>query len=218
MEINNITDELNKLLNDAPGIDGVTATIKANSPTTVINLYESDNQECYHQILGCALLLKGFGNRKGLKFNNITYSVPEIADMDNIRKGSLIYIRDNQIMEVIGILDGMLNLMTDPSHQIISKELADKIIDRVIVSSFSNVLTICDKIDFKGTDKFPFGLFVKVLKKRVTKKISLSSDPMYFKLYDRTSKLCNDAKIFNINKQQLFENYLDDLKTKMVAE
>ena len=98
------------------------------------------------------------------------------------------------------------------------EELADKIIDRVIVSSFSNVLTICDKIDFKGTDKFPFGLFVKVLKKRVTKKISLSSDPMYFKLYDRTSKLCNDAKIFNINKQQLFENYLDDLKTMMVAE
>ena len=144
MEINNITDELNKLLNDAPGIDGVTATIKANSPTTVINLYESDNQECYHQILGCALLLKGFGNRKGLKFNNITYSVPEIADMDNIRKGSLIYIRDNQIMEVIGILDGMLNLMTDPSHQIISKELADKIINEVASLANTKFIRLID--------------------------------------------------------------------------
>ena len=130
MDTTNIADELNKLFKGAPGADVVTATIKSVSPTKVINFLDINNQENPYSIIGSALLIRGFKEYKDIKFDNKVYQVPSIADMDNIKNGSVIYIKDYQKLEALHIIDGALTLLYNNS--IISETDASIIINEVI--------------------------------------------------------------------------------------
>ena len=130
MDTTNIADELNKLFKGAPGADEVTATIKSVSPTKVINFLDINNQENPYSIIGSALLIRGFKEYKDIKFGNKVYQVPSIADMDNIKNGSVIYIKDYQKLEALHIIDGALTLLYNNS--IISETDASIIINEVI--------------------------------------------------------------------------------------
>ena len=130
MDTTNIADELNKLFKGAPGADEVTATIKAVSPTKVINFLDINNQENPYSIIGSALLINGFKEYKDIKFDNKVYQVPSIADMDNIKNGSVIYIKDYQKLEALHIIDGALTLLYNNS--VISETDASIIINEVI--------------------------------------------------------------------------------------
>lgn len=130
MDTTNIADELNKLFKGAPGADEVTATIKSVSPTKVINFLDINNQENPYSIIGSALLINGFKEYKDIKFDNKVYQVPSIADMDNIKNGSVIYIKDYQKLEALHIIDGALTLLYNNS--VISETDASIIINEVI--------------------------------------------------------------------------------------
>lgn len=126
-----MTDDIKKMFNGIPGIENMTATIKAVSPTTVINFLDKDNQENPHHIIGAALLINGLGEyNKNFIFGTTKYTVPIIADMEKIKPGSVIYIKDHQKLEALNIIDGALTLLCN--NNVITDKLAGEIINDVI--------------------------------------------------------------------------------------
>lgn len=90
--------------------------------------------------------------------------------------------------------------------------LAAKIFLNISKASFANTLTLSKHIAFKNEqDKFSFSLFTDVLlvvcREMYTDKLV---DDVSYTL---TNSLCNDKFIANVDKKQLFEHYLIELKT-----
>lgn len=91
--------------------------------------------------------------------------------------------------------------------------LCDKLIDKIPVASFSNILSITNKIAFKeGEEKYDLTLFLKALNYAALQKLINSENVYYQKVYKNIDKLCNDMQIANINKKVLFENFLVKMK------
>lgn len=135
-----MTDDIKKMFNGIPGIENMTATIKAVSPTTVINFLDKDNQENPHHIIGAALLINGFGEYGEFMFNNTKYRVPVIADMEKIKPGSVVYIKDHQKLEALNIIDGALTLLCN--NNVITDKLARKVINDII--RIGNFITLTE--------------------------------------------------------------------------
>lgn len=83
-----------------------------------------------------------------------------------------------------------------------------KIFKFIHKANLSNCLTISNNLNFtkKETDesKYDIDLFCKIL--------LYTSKELSYEVYILTDELCNNLKIPNINKQNLFENYLMKLK------
>ena len=85
-------------------------------------------------------------------------------------------------------------------------EFANKVFRFIKTANLSNCLTIANKISY-GTsenDLFDVDLFSRILL-TMSKNISVE-------VYNLTNTLCNNLTIANINKKNLFEKYIVDLK------
>lgn len=123
-----MTDEINKMFKNMPGLENINATIQAVSPTTVLNFLDKDNQENPHHIIGAALLINGFGERKEIIFESKKFDVPAIADIKN--KCSILYIKDYQKLEALNIIDGALTLLV--TNNVIDNTIAYDIINDIV--------------------------------------------------------------------------------------
>ena len=93
------------------------------------------------------------------------------------------------------------------------KKLAETIIEKVPLTTFSNVLNILNKIKFKDSDSgYDVYAFSSLLQYLIIVKLKESSNIIYQKLYSITNKLNNDLLIPNIDKQRLFGHYLSEMK------
>ena len=111
MEAGNIIEEMDKLFKDAPGYDGIKATIKVKSPTRSIRFFDNNEQEQYHKVLGCALLM-GKDDTKEIEYNGTVYTIFKDIDTDEILKeDTMFFISDHQIFEVLDIMDGIYTLL-----------------------------------------------------------------------------------------------------------
>lgn len=89
-------------------------------------------------------------------------------------------------------------------------ELSNLILDKLNVASFPNTLTISNRIAFgKEDSKMSLELFLDVFK-YVMKSRVVDNKPFNYRLYELTTDLCKDLKYFNLNKKQLFENFLSN--------
>ena len=90
-------------------------------------------------------------------------------------------------------------------------ELANNIINRINVSSPSNVLTISDRIAFKNEkEKFDLKTFLKVFKYALLNKIKEDTDRKYPNMYSLLLKL--EVELNNtISQQKIFEGFLMNL-------
>jgi len=92
-------------------------------------------------------------------------------------------------------------------------KLANLIISKIQVASFSNVLNIVDKIGFKEEkDKYNVNIFLKVLMYCLIEKIKVDNNYYYLYFYDALISLMGCLHVKNIDKQRAFENFLVTLK------
>lgn len=104
----------------------------------------------------------------------------------------------------------VLELQDSPFQSMIS--LATQIFQKLRQASYSNVLSIPNKVYYKEPKKdlLDFDLFIYIL-------LNISyqeyvKGTITFNEYDYTDKFYNACRIKNINKQQLFEHYVIALK------
>lgn len=94
--------------------------------------------------------------------------------------------------------------------------LADKILDKISIASFSNTLSLTNKIAFNNEkDKFDFNLFFKLLQ-FCSKQRVINNFPKSITSYYITEDYYNRTHVNHIDKKQLFENYLFTLKIEMM--
>lgn len=91
-------------------------------------------------------------------------------------------------------------------------ELADKIFLKLQNANYSNILTIPDKLSFSNDsdDKFDFSVFSYILLMRCFYLYNDNCIP--YKAYESTSRFYNNLLIPNINRKQLFEHFIFELK------
>ena len=131
MEAGNIIEEMDKLFKDAPGYDGIKATIKVKSPTRSITFFDNNEQEQYHKVLGCALLM-GKDDTKEIEYNGTVYTIFKDIDTDEILKeDTMFFISDHQVFEVLDIMDGIYTLLINNTP--ITKEDCKRI-NKIIVT------------------------------------------------------------------------------------
>lgn len=97
------------------------------------------------------------------------------------------------------------------------KDLCDKIITKIPIATFANVLTISDKINFEedknySTEKIDLSVFIAVLIYECLQMILELPNPYYLKIYELSNELCTNLQIIRVNKKLVFENYLTKLK------
>ena len=91
-------------------------------------------------------------------------------------------------------------------------DLADKMFDKMSTASFSNTLSIEDKIGFKEEkDKVDIRVFIKVLVNRITTKIKSSDTDMYYKMFNLVNELSYKSKLANVDLKYLFDSFLSKL-------
>ena len=86
-------------------------------------------------------------------------------------------------------------------------EFSNKVFSAIKTANLSNCLLISDRLNFtkeKDETKFDVDLFCKILQ--------YQSQKLSFPVYILTNQLVNDLLIPHINKKQLFEKYLVELK------
>lgn len=85
------------------------------------------------------------------------------------------------------------------------QEFANKIFEHIKTANISNCLTIPNKIFFskEEPDKYDINLFCMIL---------LYQSKFDYKVYNLTNQLVNNLYIPHVNKKNLFEKYLVDLK------
>ncbi len=95
-------------------------------------------------------------------------------------------------------------------------KLCDDILRKIGVASYSNVLKIPEKLDIDGKseDKLNFNVFSYILLYEAVK--LYSEHDISFLSFMLISNFYNDLLIKNINKKQLFEHFLFELKLSRV--
>ena len=107
--------------------------------------------------------------------------------------------------QIIELINSDINLLID---------YANKIIDKIHVASYANILNISDKIWFTEPEpnKFSCIQVSNVLLFLLRERVLTDANEKYLKLYALTSNLVTQLHNSNFNKQYLFEHYLYDLK------
>lgn len=107
-------------------------------------------------------------------------------------------------------------LQTDDSELSYLYELANKIVYSISRASVGNTLSVCEKFYYGVSDekkeKYNFEIFCRILLEASKKSVVDNNNPSSYNTYYLTSELYNQTFIPNINKKQLFENYLMKLK------
>lgn len=109
-----------------------------------------------------------------------------------------------QVIDILKISDQDLQYMN---------ELSEKIVHSISRAGIANTLSVADRFYYgKEEGKYSFQVFMKILLNSIRKTIVENTDPVFYNIYCLTSDLYNRTFIPNINKKQLFENYLMKLK------
>lgn len=121
---------------------------------------------------------------------------------------------DSSIMHILDT-PGKLLKFTNYNEILAINELVKKIFTCIKNANIQNVLTLSNKISFNNEeDKFDFNLFIDFLLNEAMN--YFISNPFEYNkawlIYKRTYELSNSRFIAHINKKQLFENYILDLK------
>ena len=121
---------------------------------------------------------------------------------------------DSRILD-IAKTPGDVILMQDENNKFADLyELIDKLIEKIPIASFSNILLITNRINFDGkeSDKFDLTVFLRTLVWLSGTKV-LNSDNIYYQeVYKLVNELSNNMSILNINKKTCFENFLVKMK------
>lgn len=90
--------------------------------------------------------------------------------------------------------------------------LADKMFDKMGKASFSNTLTISDKLAFKDEkDKIDIRVFIKVLQHCIVDKIKNTPQDIYYKMFELVNELQYKSKLANVDMKYLFDTFLSEL-------
>lgn len=124
-----------------------------------------------------------------------------------------VFLSKNISTEILELADtpGMLiRFQTSPVENMIS--LSKQIFEKIRVASYSNILSIPNKLYYKEPKEnlLDFELFVYILLNMAFK--LYKEYKLGYNEYIYTSKLYKACAIPNINKQQLFEHYIISLK------
>ena len=104
----------------------------------------------------------------------------------------------------------VIKLQSHPLENIIT--LCEKILNKINIASFANMLTLSNNIAFKNEkDKYDFLIFFRVLL-YVAKVQVINQYPKCIQTYNLTNEFYNRTKIRNVDMKMLFENYLFELK------
>lgn len=89
-------------------------------------------------------------------------------------------------------------------------ELSEKIFTKISSASFSNTLSISNKIAFKDErDKINIELFSKILNKTITNMITYNTtDNVYYHMFLLVQRFMSDLRAANVDKRYLFDNFL----------
>ena len=96
----------------------------------------------------------------------------------------------------------------------LEKYSINELIEKIPIASFSNILSITNRINFDGkeSDKFDLTVFLRTLVWLSSTKV-LNSDNIYYQeVYKLVNELSNNMSILNINKKTCFENFLVKMK------
>ena len=115
-----------------------------------------------------------------------------------------------EILEFANTPGRLFSMMNAPVDKMIS--FIDSIFLKIHAASFSNILKIPAKCYYKESvdGLFEFDLFSYILLKQSVKLYRAGSIP--YNVYVLVSEFYNDCGIAHINKQQLFEHFIVDLK------
>lgn len=152
-------------------------------------------------------------------FTFSSYSTSQLIEYSKVYNST----RTDESTHEIPILDdplytiyntpGKLLMLTSSSHISEVLSLIDNIINNVNKATLSNVLTICDKLDF-GDGGINLDIFIAMMRMRLVEK--LSSTPDFYRLkqyYMSTVELSTNLMILGVNKKLLVEHYLIKLKS-----
>jgi replication-associated recombination protein RarA len=129
--------------------------------------------------------------------------------LNRYTKDTLKYFTDNELILQIATTPGQVIELENASNLDQMIDLSNKIINKISLANFSNILTIPDKIAFNNEqNKFDIDLFIKILLYCVEGRIIKVDKREYILLYQLTHKLYSDSFIPHINKKNIFENYL----------
>ena len=91
-------------------------------------------------------------------------------------------------------------------------DLANKMFDKMSTASFSNTLSISDKIAFKDEkDKIDIRVFIKVLTNCITNKIKAQDNNVYYKMFNLVNEFNYKSKLANVDMKYLFDTFLSKL-------
>lgn len=116
---------------------------------------------------------------------------------------------DNDLIISLAKTPGdVLSMQSQPLKNIV--DLCIKIFDKINVANYANILTLSNQIAFKNEkDKFNFNVFIEILLKISRDRLNTNNN--YYE-YFTTNDFYNKSKVKNIDKKQLFDNYLINLK------
>lgn len=115
-----------------------------------------------------------------------------------------------EVLDLVNTPGMVLKIQKSPVEKMIS--LSKQIFEKIRVASYSNILSIPNKLYYKEPkeDLLEFDLFVYIFL-NIAFKLYVEHSLGYDE-YIYTSKLYNTCAIPNINKQQVFEHYIISLK------
>ncbi len=122
---------------------------------------------------------------------------------------------DIQDISLFNIYDtpGKLKLLISTNDFADIVSLTQNIILNIGKANVSNILTICDKIDF-GSGGYNLYIFIQCMKLSLTQLlVNTSSFNLYKQMYLLTKQLSVDISWLGVDKKALFENYLLNLKS-----
>ena len=91
-----------------------------------------------------------------------------------------------------------------------------KIIDKLSVASFGNILNISEKLAFKSEqDKFDYDYFCEVFRRVLRNEIVLDNNKNANIIYDLFNECYSANRVARVNKQYIFEQFLFKSKLKL---
>ena len=110
-------------------------------------------------------------------------------------------------------------LLTFPTKDQLQQmeNLVDTIFSSICKANISNTLSISRKINFgDNSELYDLNIFLNIFEVKLLNIIKYNYESKYLKAFNELNELKSDINRFNINKLNLFENFLLSLKTILV--